>query len=182
MNIYSIRDKEMTMTNGTARKSLIKLICFDLDGVYFDGDFHNDFLDPVNRRTGANIEIGNDQKIVLDKDLNLGNISIVQWVEKNIGYELANDDRTFIINKWKSVWKPDAKMKELAERLNNEGFATGVFSNVDSLNGEMYKEKGYFSLFPAEYQFLSYELKMTKPDTKFYEEMLKKSNCQRLKF
>lgn len=158
-----------------AKTPLIKLICFDLGGVYFDGDFYQDFLDPVNEWLPKKITVHHDQKLLLNQDLNLGNINITEWVEKEIGQPLGEDSKKNIIDKWKKVWKPNTQMKSLVKKLKQEGYQVGIFSNLDLINGDMYKEKGYFLPFPPEYHFLSYELKMTKPNDDFYKEIQKRT-------
>lgn len=83
---------------------LIKHIIFDLGGVYFDGDFLKDFLDVINKKLKIRINYQRRFKLLLDEDLNLGNITIVQWVQKNIKRELTEEENQFITKIWRGVW------------------------------------------------------------------------------
>ena len=161
-----------------ANNPLIKLICFDLGGVFFDGDFYKCFLDRINSTLRVKISVNHDQKLLLDNDLNLGSIDITQWVEKKTGKTFNQAERRFIINTWKKVWKPNPEMKSLVNNLKSLGYYVGICSNLDKINGDMYKDKGYFSLFPPEFHFLSYEMGITKPDKAFFQEMIKKTKLK----
>lgn len=158
---------------------LIKLICFDMGGVYFDGDFKKDFLDVINDNLSQNIQSHHDQKLILDEDLNLGKMKITEWVEEKIGGRQLNvGEKNMVNDVWRSVWKPNPDMRQLVEMLKRNNYCVGVFSNMDEQNGELYRERGDFNVFPIEYIFLSYEVGYTKPHKEFFENMLKRTGLK----
>lgn len=161
-----------------SKQSLHKLILFDMGGVFFDGDFKTDFLDVINKKLSQNIKASHSQKLVLDNDLNTGNMNITQWVESKIARRLNPSESEFIEEKWKNTWSPNPKMQMLVKDLKNNGYQVGILSNMDAMNGGVYNEKGYFSEFPIQNRFLSYEHKITKPDRKIFEKVLKEHNLE----
>lgn len=155
------------------RNPMIKYIVLDLGGVYFDGDFSSDFLEPVNNRLSQNIPIEREQKLVLDDELNLGNIDIIRYIEKKICRDLNREERDFVLNKWKSTWSPNPKMRELVKELKDNGYTVTVISNLDKENGNMYRDRGDFDIFSNEL-FLSYEYKLLKPNEEFFLKICEK--------
>lgn len=170
--IIKILLKSFTEMYDSSRHSLIKLVLFDMGGVYFDGDFNTDFLDLINKKLSQNIQPNHKQKLLLDKELNLGKKTITDWVESKIARRLNPEERDYIETIWKNTWKPNQKMKELVNKLKQNGYKVGILSNMDAINGGMYNEKGYFSEFPIGNRFLSYEKGITKPDKEIFELVL----------
>ncbi|MGL5260645.1 MAG: HAD-IA family hydrolase [Lachnospiraceae bacterium] len=162
----------------TARNPLISAVLFDMGGVYFDGDFTNDFLKVINSKLSQNIQASWNQKLVLDDKLNLGEKTINQWVEDNIKRELTYNERQDIEELWKNIWKPNPLMKELVENLKEHRYEVGVLSNMDAINGGNYNEKGYLNVFPPKNRFLSYDCKLLKPDKEFYKLVCDKMNFE----
>lgn len=56
---------------------------------------------------------------------------------------------------------------ELAARLRSHGIATGILSNINDLPVAALREQGFYEGFDP--VLLSYEVKMSKPDRRFYE-------------
>lgn len=161
------------------KNPLIKLICFDMGGVYFDGDFIRDFLQQINTKLSQNIKPRHDQKLILNEKLNLGQMRITEWVEDNIGGRpLSVDERKIVNELWENIWQPNSDMKKLVEELKANNYYVGVFSNMDEQNGDIYKERGDFDVFDVEYQYLSYEVGYTKPHKEFFEHMIKSSKFE----
>lgn len=157
------------------RHPTISLILFDLGGVYFDGDFFSDFLDKVNKELSQNIQAKWSQKMMLDEALNKGDATIVDWVEKQLRREpkgLSTREREFVKSTWTSIWKPNPEMKKLVKGLIANNYKVGVVSNLDQLNGENYFSKGYFRAFSEGFLFLSYKMKLVKPETEFFQYVL----------
>ena len=161
------------------KNPLIKLICFDMGGVYFEGDFIRDFLQQINTKLSQNIKPRHDQKLILNEKLNLGQMRIIEWVEDNIGGRpLSVDERKIVNELWENIWQPNSDMKKLVEELKANNYYVGVFSNMDEQNGDIYKERGDFDVFDVEYQYLSYEVGYTKPHKEFFEHMIKSSKFE----
>lgn len=100
------------------KNPLIKLICFDMGGVYFDGDFIRDFLQQINTKLSQNIKPRHDQKLILNEKLNLGQMRITEWVEDNIGGRpLSVDERKIVNELWENIWQPNSDMKKLVEEF-----------------------------------------------------------------
>lgn len=152
-----------------SKNPLIKFILFDLGGVYFDGDFDNDFLKVINKYLHVQLKGNRKQKLFIDERVNLGEITIIEWIEENINRELNESEKKKVEETWKNIWKPNIEIQKLIGMLKNEGYEVGVLSNLDSINGDEYNERGDLSLFPLKYRFLSYERKMLKPSKDFFE-------------
>lgn len=170
-----LKEFEATFKNG--RNPIIKYIIFDLGGVYFKGDFDEDFLKPVNNMLKTK-KIKNERnfKLVLDKGLNLGKCDITDWVQRNIPRSLTDEEKEAIKDKWANTWYPHPQMVKLAEALSHD-YSLCVMSNLDRENGEAYIEKGYLSIFQTR-SFLSYQMGITKPDPDLYKEMLKRLDAE----
>ena len=172
-NMIQVMKKAFEEVFENGKNPLIKLICFDMGGVYFDGDFFKDFLQVINKMLSQNIQSKHDQRLILNEKLNLGQMKITDWVEDKIGRALTPAERININSIWGKVWKPNSNMQELVEALRANNYDVGVFSNMDEQNGDIYKERGDFDVFSVEYRFLSYEVGHTKPNKEFFEYMLK---------
>ena len=106
-------------------------------------------------------------------------MKITEWVEDKIGgRQLKVEERNMVNNVWESVWKPNPDMNHLVEILKRNNYCVGVFSNMDQQNGELYRERGDFNAFPAEYTFLSYEVGYTKPHREFFEHILDRTGLK----
>lgn len=149
------------------KNPIIGCIVFDLGGVYFDGDFNEDFLNLVNKRLSQNINSERDQKLLLNKRLNLGEIDIVEYIQMKIKRNLSKDEKRFVYEQWKKVWVPNENMVSLVKQLKNNGYKVSVISNLDKQNGDMYRDRGDFDIFDNEL-FLSYECGLVKPQKSFF--------------
>ena len=147
---------------------VIKHILMDLGGVYFVGDYYEDFLKPVNTILGTTIKPKLDQKVLLDSKLNLGEIDIIQYLESEIKRTIDSEKRDKIINLWNHVWKPNSEMIKLVKELRSRDFEVYPFSNLDEDNGLIYIERGDFECF-SDKSFLSFERKLTKPSKEFFD-------------
>lgn len=156
---------------------VIKHVLMDLGGVYFDGDYYNDFLKPVNNILGTNIRSKVDQKVLLDSKLNLGEIDIIKYLESEINKSIDSITKNQIIHLWNNVWKPNNEMIELVKEIRNHNFEVYPFSNLDEDNGIIYIERGDFKNF-SETSFLSFERKMTKPSKEFFNLILKELDAE----
>ena len=165
-------------SHASAKHPLIKYILFDMGGVYFDGDFDEDFLSKINKLLSVNIETKREYKLLLSKDLNLGNITIIDWVQSQIARALTLEEKDKIEDIWKNIWKPNKKMQQLVISLKNNGYQVGIMSNMDRMNGEKYISEGYFEEFDPKDRFLSYVEKHVKPNREFFELVLTRLNVK----
>lgn len=165
-----LNDFEEVFTNG--RDPLIEYIIFDLGGVYFDGDYYEDFLNPVCTKLGINIEKERKDKLLLDEKLNLGQSNIVDYVQSKVPRCLNDEEKKYILETWKNVWKPNQEIKEIIDDLTDNNYHISAFSNLDKENGDMYIERGDFEKFNA--LFFSYDYSMVKPDKDFFNIVLEK--------
>ncbi len=156
---------------------IIRHVLMDLGGVYFDGDYYEDFLNPVNDILGSSIKPKLDQKVLLDSKLNLGEIDIIQYLESEIKRQISESDRVKIKSKWKNVWKPNSEMIDIVREIKNNGFEVYPFSNLDEENGIEYIKRGDFENF-SEKTFLSFERKLTKPDDAFFNLIKEELNAE----
>ncbi len=151
------------------RNPMIRHIIFDLGNVFLDGDFH-EFLTQVEQITGSSIDPKSDDYLCASEELNLGQIDIREYVEKNIGRRLAKEESQQIKNIWSSTWNMNQQVNKLAWKLRSKGYTLSLFSNCDKENGDVYELKNYLDVF--DYRFFSFDMKTLKPDKIFFEKML----------
>lgn len=176
--LTEVLDSQFEKDFQQGKDPLIKLVLFDLGGVFFDGDFNKDFLNEINDKFSAHIRPNRKQKLLLNRDLNIGNKTIIEWVEEKLRRDLNEKEKQFVLEKWTSVWKPNSNMQTIANEIKAAGFEIGIFSNLDEINGGIYYEKGYFQDFPNQYHFLSYRMKKVKPEKDMFLEILETTKMQ----
>lgn len=150
-----------------AIKTDITHILFDLGGVYFDGDYNSQFICYVEELLKIKLQDRKESDSYLDLDLMMGDINIIEWLERSQSIKLSNRHKELVLSRWLTIWIPNKSLCSLVERLKEDYFVT-VVSNLDRLNGQNYIEKGYLEVFDRPL-FLSYENKMVKPDKRYWE-------------
>ena len=153
-----------------------KIIVLDVGGVYFDGDYHKDFVDVINAKYNIKIPKNYKDKQLLDRDLNLGDITITDFIEKKIMKSLTVPQKKYINKLWGEIWKPNKDMKKLVNELKSNGYTICFFSNIDAENGVIYDNKGYFP--SGTRQYFSYETKKIIPDKDAYMHLMDKESCK----
>ncbi|MCT4507270.1 MAG: hypothetical protein N4A48_00665 [Tepidibacter sp.] len=169
--IQSLKEEFISMHSESVNP-LIKYIALDLGGVYFNGDFNNDFVNVINKKLNLDVKTTSQDTVILDEELNLGKIDIVKVWEKRTNKTFKKEDKKLIKDTWKSVWEPNKEMKQLVKLLVDKGYKVYPFGNIDKENGEHYKVNGYFNNFNGE-SFMSYERLCNKdillPNEEFYK-------------
>jgi putative hydrolase of the HAD superfamily len=166
-----VKDKFDKM-HENSKHPTIKHILLDLGGVFFDGDYYTDFLERINNLLGTDIKPHVNQKVLLDRELNLGTIDIVQFLESITNKNLTEDNKKEIYKLWNNVWKPNDEMVSIVKKIKDRQFEIYPFSNLDQDNGLVYIERGDFDCFTKR-RFLSFEMKMTKPEKQIFDKILK---------
>lgn len=154
---------------------LIKLVLFDTGGVYFNGDINNGFLRKINRKLHTNLTAVQNERILLDEQLNTGKIDIATCIENKIGRELTDNEKTLVTNTWKNTWYLNKDVQDIAKQIKDKGYMVGVCSNLDLVNDDYYDDKGYFTVFSPEHRYLSNRMELTKPSIAFFESVIQKS-------
>lgn len=175
-----ILKKEMDNIYESGEHPYIKYVLMDLGGVYFNGDLY-EFLEKINIELEKNgyskIDIKDNHKLVLGKDLNLGKITIVDFINKKVGGEndiLKNIElKEFIEDTWKKTWTPNEEMKKLIIKLKERGIKVYPSSNLDEMNKLKYIIENYFEDFSDE-TFFSCEMGICKPDAEYYDKVLER--------
>lgn len=177
--IQSLKNEFISIHNESVNP-LIKHIALDLGGVYFDGDFNDDFVEVINKKLKLKVKTISRDTILLDEDLNLGKSDIVEVWEKRARKKFEKQEKETIKDIWKNVWKPNEKMKKLIKLLVDKGYTVYPFGNIDKENGEHYKVSGYFNNFNGD-SFMSYERLSNQdillPNEKFYGAFIE---CKRI--
>lgn len=179
-NIIKILWKDLEIQHEKGRNPLVRGVLMDLGGVFFDGDYYKDFLHKVEELLGVRIKRENNEKRLLDFQLNLGERNIVEYIGEIIDRVLTVQEEQKIEELWGKVWKPNPKMVEIVKKIKENDIDVYPCSNLDKENGLRYIERGDFLEFSDTY-FLSYDMKKVKTRADFFEKVLeilskKKSN------
>lgn len=154
-----------------------KLVLFDLDGVFFTGSV-NGFNEKLQKELNFSIPLTENHCVVLDEELNCSKKDIIQFLnevrnEQNLS-KLTKAEMIVAKDLWMNNWKPDKRMENILRNLQQK-CDLGVLSNVDFLNGENYKAKGFFRYFSDEHLYLSYEMNCLKPDKEIFRQVTQKT-------
>ncbi|MGL4868414.1 MAG: hypothetical protein ACRC4S_07190 [Cetobacterium sp.] len=170
-NIIKILWKELQIQHEKGKNPLIRGVLMDLGGVFFDGDYYKDFLQKVEELLKVKIKRENNEKRLLDYDLNLGEKNIIEYIRGIIKKDLTQKEEEEIEHVWGKVWKPNPKMVEIVKKIKENGVDVYPCSNLDKENGLKYIERGDFLEF-SDSHFLSYEMKKVKTKADFFEKLL----------
>lgn len=151
----------------------IRYVLMDLGGVYFKGDFYSDFMDKIKDMIeGKELAPKKEHKLLLSKKLNLGDETIIQFLEQELAITIEKQNIKKIKEIWKMVWSPDERMKEIVISLKDQGMEVYPCSNLDEENTIEYFSKGYFNEF-SEKMFFSHVMKKVKPTKEYYQEVIR---------
>lgn len=156
---------------------IIKCIALDLGGVYFDGDYNKDFVYKLNHSMNLTVSPNSNDTLVLDDELNLGDIDIVEFWERKAKKQFTKEEKNKIKDTWEKIWKPNEDIKKIMIKLAKNGYNIVPFSNLDRENGEMYLIRGDFNKFKSNHYF-SYKYKLLKPNEKFFVKLMKNEGCK----
>jgi len=152
------------------RVYMIKVIIFDVGGVYLKGSFI-DFINKSRKLLGIDKKFYTDKEIIFDKDFNRGKISAEICFQNYFSVPISDSQMKQIIKIWTTTWKPTLSMKNLIIKLK-KNYRLAILSNSDPLNSPNYYKKGLYQYFDP--IILSHELGILKPDKKIYEITIKK--------
>ena len=151
---------------------MIKVILFDVGGVYLNGSFI-DFVNKAHKVLGINENFYSDKEVVFDMGLNKGEITTEECFKKYFKGEINDKQMKKLINLWTNAWKLSDEMKELIIKLK-KNYRLAILSNSDLLNSQNYTKKGWYKYFDV--LILSHELGIVKPQKEIYEIAVKKLN------
>nr|WP_250814285.1 HAD-IA family hydrolase [Neorhizobium tomejilense] len=151
------------------KNPLIRYILFDLGNVYLRGDFRT-FLDRVKEKFNVDVNLKSSDYLCASEDLNLGKITIVEYIEALVGRALPKKAASEFRELWSTNWGLDQAMKDLASALANDGYVLCVASNCDEGNANIYELKNYLDRF--DHNFFSCRIKSVKPNKPFFDHIL----------
>lgn len=153
---------------------MIKAIIFDMGGVVV-----SDPMNLIYEETGR--KFNTNPMIVRKKSRPLR----IKWMKNEISAEefwknLASRLGISDVNSLKNVWKetfvknvtPNKKTIQIIKRLKDHGYKVALLSNTVKPHANYHMEKKHFDLFST--VFLSYKLRMKKPEKKIYRYVIRK--------
>ncbi len=149
---------------------MIKVILFDVGGVYLDGSFV-DFVNKARKILGMNVDFYSDKEVVFDKRLNKGKITTEECFTRYFRVKISSKQMKKIIKIWTNTWKLLDEMKRLIIELK-KNYRLAILSNSDLLDSLNYTKKGWYKYFDA--LILSHEIGILKPQKKIYDIAIKK--------
>lgn len=166
---YSIRLVELAM---------IKAITFDLDGVYFVNGKQNFYKNLVNLGVAedeANRVFAKSEEMNgLYKTGKWSDEEFWSWAGQEWKLELSPEQ---IIDLMIKGYQVDEGVAEIVRKVRMAGYKTLICSNnFPARINELEKKFGFLKDFDA--WALSYEVGVTKPDEKIFEELIRKSGCR----
>lgn len=148
---------------------MVKIILFDIGGVYSEGTF-NDFTKKACKVLNLNCDELPYHRVYFDEELNKGKITIEECFRKFFGVKISDEQMKILIDMWLETWQPSEEMKDIVKRLKVK-YKLGVLSNSDHINAKHYFSKGWYD--PFDILFLSHELGISKPSREIYEHVIK---------
>jgi HAD superfamily hydrolase (TIGR01509 family) len=158
---------------------MIKVICFDLDGVFFIRP-HEDFAHNYAQKYGLDEEFVKDvlfnraekeggyDKLKMGKPNNYW-----QWEFKTLGLEgkITKEERMNILL---NGYKINPQIPALISQLKQSGYKTATISNRYKENTDYLEKKFHFRKF-FDYQIFSHDVGLLKPDRKIFGLLVKLS-------
>jgi len=157
---------------------LIKAIIFDMGGVVF-----KNVMDDTYEEVGKKFDI--DPKLVKDESRSLR----IEWQLNKISTEeffrrLASILKISDASSLKDVWNeafiencaPNKKAIEIIKKLKRQDYKVAVLSNVTDMYTNHHRDRKDYDLFS--FVFLSFELRMRKPEKEIYEYVINKMNVK----
>ncbi len=153
---------------------MIKVICFDLDGVYFLNGKENFIANLVKLGVAEDkakeVFLKSDKMNKEYKTGLIGDEEYWQWAIKEWGLTMSVDE---IIDLLISGYEINEKAADLAKQLLALGYKTSICSNnfparINGLN----KRFDFLKYFDV--AVFSYEVRVLKPDKKIFQELIKR--------
>ncbi len=95
---------------------MIKVILFDVGGVYLTGSFI-DFVKKAQNVLGLAKDFYSDKEVVFDRRLNKGEITTDECFKKYFKAKISNKQMKKLIKLWANTWKLSDEMKKLVIKL-----------------------------------------------------------------
>lgn len=144
---------------------MVKVIIFDVGGVYLKGSFTN-FVNKSRKILGINEKFYANKEVVFDKRFNKGETTIEECFTKYFQAPINNQQMKKIIKEWTNTWNPSSDMNKLIIKLK-KNYQLAILSNSDPVNSSNYFKKGWYKYFDT--IILSHEVGVLKPKKKIYE-------------
>jgi putative hydrolase of the HAD superfamily len=157
---------------------MIKVICFDLDGVYFINGKKNFIANLVSRgvteEEAIRVFLKSDQMNQQYKTGRINDEAYWSWAAKQWGLNLSPQELIDLMIAGYEVNQPAAA---LVKKVREEGYKTAICSNnfparINGLN------KRFNFLADFDVVVVSYEVGVLKPDQKIFETLIEKSGVK----
>jgi glucose-1-phosphatase len=148
---------------------MIKIILFDIGGVYSEGTFDG-FTKKACKVLKLNCDELSYHKPLFDEELCRGKITVEECFRRYFNVPISEEQMKTLIDMWLETWQPSEEMAILVNKLK-VNYKLGVLSNSDHINAKHYFSKGWYD--PFDILFLSHELGISKPSKEIYEHVIK---------
>lgn len=163
---------------------MIKLVCFDLDGVFFE-KIGNKFFEEIAEKLTIEVDFLKDvlfRRAAIEggyNKLKTGKINSDEywnWLWKTLGVEgkFSKDEYISILSKY---YKTNELSVKLISELRELGIKTAICSNNWSDNIEMLQNKFRLSKY-FDFQIYSFQVGFLKPDKRIYQALVDKSGLK----
>jgi len=95
---------------------MIKVILFDVGGVYLNGSFV-DFVNKAYKVLGINENFYSHREVIFDTGLNKGEVTTEECFKKYFKAQINNKQMKKLINLWTNTWKLSDEMEKLVIKL-----------------------------------------------------------------
>lgn len=155
----------------------IKVIYWDLGGVLMNGSVRN-FLDSVNNKLREKIKF-NISPISIDKRLDIGEISMIDFIQEKMSRHLTNEEERFIEYHWSHLFKLNTELFYFIFARSKQ-FRMGILSNADNINAKRHRELfiDNSKTFDKDLVILSSEYNMMKPKKEIFDLAITKADCK----
>ena len=160
---------------------MIKVICFDLDGVFFSTD-NNAFVENLSKRFSLEKKLVKEvlfERYIEEgrfKELTCGKIPQRVWwdyIFGNLNIEDLATKNDYLVELGR-VRKINPEVASFIKKVRDAGYKTAVCSNNYKDNIDFLKKKFKLVRF-FDIMVFSYEVGVLKPDKKIFQELIKRS-------
>ncbi|AJM93256.1 MULTISPECIES: HAD family phosphatase [Nitrosopumilus] len=153
----------------------IKCILFDIGGVLVD--WHMSW---ITSEVSTRFDIKEDL-IISAFDKHLPELDSGKINESNFWRKIAIETKSDSLKNTKeSLWDtyfrknavPKTEVKKFSVDLKQNGFTIGIISNIEKVTHNIVNDWNIISHF--EYQFMSYQIGLSKPDPRIYEHVIQR--------
>lgn len=159
--------------------TMIKAICFDLDGVYFTPQGKQSFHRALSEEFGADPATVDEimYRSEAMRDLVTGKIQPSEFWEYVRSQTTITASDEELIARWIRDYRIDSDVKEAVQSAKKQGFITCVCTNNNAARLPALEAKfGFYSDFDAVVS--SHEVGHTKPSKEIFEALLERSGVE----